>query len=287
MLLKDAVESYLEWKAGNTKKAAVAYRPHLERFTQLMKNKDTREIKLTDFSKFHDVMQLKYAPSNVAYAITILKDFARFLRAEGESIVDPFMIRIPKFTPKMRSVVDDEDIGKMCMTLSEWRYDDVLKRLMIYMLRDTGIRVSELCDLNISDIDITKKFACIVTKKSNKMRYIMWSSETHALLIKYLGVRLTLNQTNPLFISTQIRKRITTRSVERWITQLRMGAGILRQLTPHSFRHYKAHKMLEMGANVKEIQLILGHSEENPRAAFQYLRTDKTEFMTIASKFVE
>ncbi len=285
MQLTVAIEKYLTWKSAHTNRAAYSYRPNLKKLVEYFGDIQVAKLRLSNLSEFQVGIRTKYAPSNVSYIVTIVRDFIKFLKSEGETVIDPFMIKVPKFLPKKMPVAEEDHINRMCKYLNDWTYDDLLKKLSLYMMKDTGMRVSELTDLNISDIHKDKNYCVVVTKKNGSERYVMWGKETHEMLLKYLEIRQNLTKTNPLLISYRIKKRITPRSVERWIEILRKKAGILSRLTPHSFRHYKAHTMLANGADVKELQVVLGHSEENPRAAFQYIKLNRNEALSVLKKY--
>lgn len=285
MELRDAIQKYLEWKSTHTSKAPVIYRIHLERFRKLIK-KRVGKITLDNVIHFYQVQKIKYSYANVRYSMTILKNFFKFCNAQRLSDLDPYLIRIPKNIPKPRIVATVGDVAKMCALCSELEFHSLRNRLIIEMLWSTGMRVSELCDLNISDIDTLKTFTTIQTKKNKSFGWIMWSTEAQRLLIKYIGVRICLNQKPPLFIDLRGRGRLTPRSVERIVKAIAMEAGLTKKITPHSFRHGKAHHMLSQGAGVKDIQVVLRHSEDNPQASWHYIRLDKREFVKVAERWL-
>ncbi len=275
--MREYIEEYLLWKATYAVPASISYRLPLQGLVKL--------DSLADVIEFKKSIESKYSDSTVAYAMTVLRDFIKYLNANNLSSIPYDMIKVPRFLPKRRTVSNDDDLAKMLSTLSETKFTELRNRVIIRILHDSGCRVSELVDLNISDIE--GQTAMIRTKKTTSERVIMWSNQTQKELNNYLGNRLCINSTQPLFISMFPKSpRITIRQVERIIEQVGKNAGLKKNLTPHSFRHGKAHDMLNRGANVKEIQSVLGHSELNPRAAFQYIKLDNREQKSILKKFV-
>lgn len=286
--MQNLIHRYLAWKAINTSRAPTAYKIHLNRFSKII-HKLPRKICFDDVSKFSEMMKIKFAESYRAYAITILKDFFKYGNSVGEMSINHELIKIPKFLPRRRVVVEKEDFKKMCESLNQWEFYELQKLVIISMLWDSGMRISELCGLNLSDIETDKNYTQIITKKAKSFGWVMWSKETHKLLLRYIGIRICLNQRNELFTATEKRcrrERVTRRTVQRWVRQICQCCGITKLITPHSFRHGKAHQMIKRGANVKEIQVILRHSEDNPRAAFQYIRLDQKESLGIAGKYL-
>lgn len=281
------IREYLLWKATYAPAAAKSYRSPLLNIRKL--------DSLADVIKFKERIEDKYSDSSVAYSMTVLRDFIKFLNTTGKSKIPTELIKVPRFIPKKRTVAQNNDAIKMVNTLNPYKFIELRDRVIIRMLSDTGIRVSELTALNISDVGLTDTItgnhipnaAEIHTRKTTEKRVIMWSEQTHRELNQYLGTRLCLTSSQPLFISTYSKyPRITTRQVERIIKEVSRRAGIKKNVTPHSFRHGKAHDMLSKGANVKEIQSVLGHSELNPRASFQYIRLGAEEQKKILKKYV-
>jgi site-specific recombinase XerD len=153
---------------------------------------------------------------------------------------------------------------------------------------ESMIRVSELIELNIDGIDPQKNYVEIVGKKNYKKRWIMWSPETHQLLLTYIAKRKMLAPHEALFAreTAGVTNRMQTRSVERWIKIARETAGITTMISCHALRHGGAHELVKKGASLKFLGLILGHSDSNPRAGMQYLRFSKEESLDVVNKFV-
>lgn len=275
--MEKKIQDYLIWKSTYAKSASISYKCPLLNIRKL--------DSLSDVIEFKNNIEKKYSSSTVAYSMTVLRDFIKYLNATKQSKIQHDLIKIPRFVQKRRTVSTKDDLVKMLSLLDDSKFNELRNRVMIRMLSDTGIRVSELTNLNISDIE--GKTALIMTRKSVHERVIMWSDQTNKELLKYLGPRICINSTEPLFVSMFPKyPRITTRQVERIIESVGKKAMLKKNLTPHSFRHGKAHDMLEKGANVKEIQSVLGHSETNPRAAFQYIKLANHEQKSILKKFV-
>lgn len=288
MLLRDAIEKYLLWKQTETRTAAKVYRPYLEHLYDYVGNKDTLEITLEDISQFRASLKLKYNDGNIANHNNVIKNFYKWLEASRATHVHPFLIRNPRFQPPERPVATPEEVERMCATLNENSYNDLMRLVAIRMMWDSMIRVSELVDLNVSDIVSQKNFTEIIGKKNYKKRWIMWSENTHRLLMKYVEKRKAFSDHEALFVheSNGSCQRLATRSVERWLKIAREKAGIEKAISCHALRHGGAHELVKQGASLKFIGLILGHSDNNPRAGMQYLRFSKEESLDVVEKFV-
>lgn len=286
MEIKQAIQNYLEWKVLRSPRAAVIYKPHLYRLSEF-RNKNVNEITDRDIVEFNQHLAIKHNPPTIAYSCRVLKNFFRYLNAIQESTVNPFLIQEPKYARKERIGVSDEEFKAMCDALNPWDLKDLQKLTVLHMLRDTGIRVAELCELNVDQISSTENYTSVETKKNKQTRWIMWSESFHKdMLLRWLGSRISLNQKPSLFISLDKtgRERITTRTVERWIKAIAEKAGIKKSIHPHMFRHAKAHSMKANGADLKDIQMMLGHV--SPFSALMYLNFDKNEMLANARKYL-
>jgi len=288
MPITKAINNYLDWKLIRSPKAAVTYKYHLHRLADYCDDKDTRNISNEDIVRFNHMLSKKFNPPGVAYSCRVLKNFFRYLNSVQESTVNPFLIQEPKYAKKQRIGVTDEEFKAMCSVLNPWELTDLQKLTVLQFLYNTGVRVSELCDLNVEQISSTENFTSIETKKNKQLRWIAWREDFHKnTLLRWLGSRICLNKKPNLFMALdekQGRERITPRTIERWIRDIAQKAGIKKNVTPHMFRHAKAHRMKADGADLKDIQMMLGHV--SPYSALIYLNFDKNEMLANARKFL-
>lgn len=280
-------DNFLEFKATQIEKAD-AYRYPINTFIENIATdpvQTTMEIVTKAFRRIKN----RYSHNYYAYIYAINKQFLVYGSGEGVlTLPNVERLKTPKQKPTKREFVTRDDLDKMCATLNPWEFWQLRKIVIFRLLFDTGMRVSELKDLNINDLrDGQSNIAEIQTKKSNKQGLVMWSEETDELFKRYLGTRISLSDTQPVFIDRKKHTRLSCRSIQRWVREVCKEAGIKKHITPHSFRHGKAHDVLNKGGNVKEVQAILRHSETNPIASFQYLRLNDSEFMRVAKRFVD
>jgi site-specific recombinase XerD len=276
MVIQKAIAEYLEWKGSYAPAAAKAYGTCLNKFS--VERSNLEEISQLDVVRFIESQSSKLKTITVVWYVNILKDFFGYYRCK----VNPKLIRRPKFTAEPRQYVTEEEFAKMNGVLNEWEFYQLQKKVAINLLWHTGIRVSELCDIDLLDIENSKNSAKIVTKKNKQYRYIMWSGDAHQLLMRYIGTKICLNQNPALFSGRE--GRITRRTIERWVKDTSKKAGIERRVHPHMFRHGKAHKMLRNGADLNDVKTILGHRTIVSTQAYTGLFPE--EFERMASKYV-
>lgn len=283
--MKEHIQSYLDWKAGHTTKTAQNYRPILERFARIVQ-KGVGELTVEDITKFQYLNKLKYASTTCRYQSIAVRDFIKYCCRRGWTNVEPDLIRIPKADEYDPVVLAPEEFEDICLACNESSFEGLTRLLVFHLLWSTGVRVSELCDLDVDDLSLEERVASIRTKKSRKMGLVMWDEETHKLLLRYLGTRLSLNR-KPALILNERRRRVSPKSIQRWVRSACEEVGISKQITPHSFRHGKAHWVVNHGGGVREVQVILRHSEANPLASFRYIRASRVEFKRVASRFFQ
>lgn len=282
---------YLDWKGTYAHKASINYRIWLEKFIQLCGNKKIEEYEISDIVKYRSWLESNYGSYSTQYAIVVLKNFFQFFKFQDCACLSPAFIRIPRINQKSHRAITEGEYNKIISVIPTNEFLTLRDSLMIRLLWDTGVRVSELCDIDITNIDENKPSAVISTKKTGKKRIIVWSKETHELLMKYMPIRLELhnvNKASALFIGTEKGKgwsvRLTTRSVQRRVMYYVDRAGIKEKITPHSFRHGWAHKRRDQNAPLAFIQRGLGHL--SPVSTFIYEQYCDNEFENRAMNYL-
>ena len=139
-------------------------------------------------------------------------------------------------------------------------YLDSRNRTVIDVLYSTGCRVSELCDINIADIDLDEKYLKLKGKGS-KQRIVPIGSMLYKNLMQYLNVRETFlqNRGEPLFLSKS-KNKLDRTAVFRIIKKTAKNISLQTDVHPHTLRHSAATHMLEGGCDLRTVQEFLGHS---------------------------
>jgi len=262
--LEFAIDQFLEWGSAHySNRTIITYSSLLDKCKKHFgPEKSLAEIRPVHISQY--IFTLKkagYAESSIAYMLTAIRVLFKFLQLHGQTTWDYRLVQIPKYTskhfPTVRKDVVDELAGNI-------RIDDLKglrDKAIVLFLYATGVRVSELCDLTIEEIDEDTMRGTIVTKKSRKQRMILWDYETNETLKQYLAEREQWATTDHVFISLTKHPdyfggKLTTRSVQRIIAKHRPKG---RRIVPHSFRSGLATDMLENRVSLRVIQESLGH----------------------------
>ena len=282
------VKTYLDWKATYTRRASVNYRIWLDKFIDCTQKK-LEKTEVGDIIKYRNGLEDSgYQPKSIELAMIIVKNYFTFWRLQGKKCLSPELIRVQHTVANSHLPITFEEYCSIMTFIHPNDFWELQKLVIVRLLFETGVRVSELCDLNVTDINPEKMNATIRTKKTAKLRTIFWSVETHIMVRELLIQRKKLNSTPALLVGQNRdgspSKRMTTRTVQRTIKTLCALAGIEKKITPHSFRHGKAHRILDLGGNPKDVQAVLGHCD--PASSFTYLQWNNKEFETRAKMFL-
>lgn len=285
-MLSAYIDSFLLWKSSYTTHAYKNYRPVLVQLNQYI-NKKIEDITEADIMLFQNRLKVKYHPGGVAFRVTVIKNFFDYFSKKHICKIDPYFIKIPKYTPRPHDFVTYEEFKKMDTVAGEGNFWELQRRVAIRLMYECGLRVGELVAINTLDILLPERKAFIIAEKSLKRSLIKWSEETHQLLVKYIGTRICLNSYPALFIGSNgpKRDRITSRSVERWVVEIARQAGInYKHVVCHSLRHGKAHRVKELGGDIVDIQKNLRHT--NLISSQRYTHFDEVEQEKIVDKFL-
>jgi len=180
--------------------------------------------------------------------VKALQAFFRFLEMDVAEDLKP-----PKRGEPLPKYLSE---GEMAMLL-KMAAEDGRDAAIILTLGYTGMRLGELCALNVEDIDFADEIITIRSGKGDKGRIVLIEERTKEALGQYLNARRAIS--GPLFVSTRGR-RINYKAVERLIDKYSKKAGIIKRVTPHVLRHTLATSLLRRGADIRIIQQLLGHA---------------------------
>jgi len=172
-------------------------------------------------------------------------------------------IKMPKKEKRLPEVLTKEEVSKMIESS-----DNLKTRLIISMLYSSGLRVSELVNLKVSDVDLQNNLGWVRKGKGSKDRMFTLSRNLSEDLKKYLSDR----EHNFVFSKD---KPLTTRNIQKIIYGLRKRTGINKKVTPHTMRHSYATHLLESGVDIRVIQTLLGHSNLNTTQVYTHVSSDQ------------
>ena len=263
MLIQSISEylTYLEVERGLSKNTVLAYENDILGFFDYFKNiEDPNEIKRIHFSEYTVYLaQNGLLSSSVTRKIASIKGFFRFLAANKEIKSNPSLSvsspKIPKKLPKVISYEEIEKLLKNRLTTKE--------KAVFELLYATGLRVSELVNLTVKNVDF-KTGLIRTTGKGSKDRIVPMGKKAKEALSRYMKERNLLlkakmgsgAESDYIFLNAKSEK-ISRQWVYNFIKK--QGETINKTISPHTIRHSFATHLLENGADLRAVQELLGH----------------------------
>ncbi len=261
--------AYLRIEKGSSERTIEAYEADLERYRDFLAEKEvfnlsevTREL-IVEYESF--LFNENFAASTISRRISAVKGFHRFCVAEGYTDANPAgSLPLPKTPERLPDVLSIQQICDMLEALDGAEPSDLRNRAILEVLYGCGLRVSELCGLNLGDVLLDEGYIRVIGK-GDKQRISPISGAATRALSAYLEqgrselVKPYSKPTDAVFLNTR-GGRLTRQSVFRIVAAAGLTIGV-KNLHPHTLRHSFATHMLEGGADLRVIQDILGHSD--------------------------
>ena len=223
------------------------------------------------------LQKLGKATSTISRNLASIRSFYQYLLLNKVVDVDPTMnLESPKTEKKLPSILSLKEIDTLLNQPEEDSPKGVRDKAMLELLYATGIRVTELISLNISDVNINMGY--IRCSGSNKERTIPIGSIALKALKDYIDSHQELFSTakedSPLFMNVQ-GKRLTRQGFWKIIKSYTKKANIHKKITPHTLRHSFATHLIQNGADLKSVQEMLGHSDISTTQVYMNLSKNK------------
>lgn len=256
---------YLKLEKGLSPNTLDAYLHDLDKLLHYLQGggNDVLDVKAGQLESFfaglHDI---GITPRSQARILSGVKSFFRFLVLDDYRNDDPSeLIEGPKTGLHLPEVLTVEEIDRIIASVDMEKAEGPRNRAMLETLYSCGLRVSELCGLKLSELYLDQGFIK-VEGKGSKQRLVPISPRAIAEITAWLQVRST-GRIKPGFEDIVFLARwgngISRIMVFHLIKELAAKAGIMKNISPHTFRHSFATHLLEGGANLRAIQCMLGH----------------------------
>jgi len=283
-MLRVHIERFCSWlsdEKGYSPHTVSGYRRDLLEFgagaglETAVQDIDSRTIRNYVYS-----LNLKNKSSSVARKLSALRTFFRFLEAEEVVRLNPMAhIAMPKQEQHMPVFLTVDEVFALLECPGPDETFGPRDRAMLELLYSTGMRVSELVACNMANLDLESEMVR-VRGKGNKERLVPFGKPAVKALHEYFPhretqLRISMQQgrkydREAVFLNSR-GSRLTSRSVERMIAEYGRRAGIDKPVTPHVLRHSFATHLLEMGADMRSVQELLGHASLSTTQKYTHL----------------
>ena len=285
-LLIDSIESFmltLEKERNFSLHTIKAYKNDLNRFNYFLNNtlsrKKLAKINRNDIRKFlAEEYDNGYSSKTVARRLATIKSYFKYL-VKTELIQENISIHInsPKVPKKLPNFVDKNLIDTLMKTPSLDTHIGIRDRAVLELFYSTGMRLSELVNMNIGDFEINKKLIRVIGK-GNKERMIPYGRNAESAIKNYLKIRnLSLKPAfanKPLFVNSS-EKRISKRTIQRRMNNYIKLVADGKRIGPHLLRHTFATHLLDNGADIRAVKDLLGHSSLSSTQIYTHVSIEK------------
>ena len=247
--------SYIASEKGLSVNTIQAYERDIRRFAGGLDREAAEEGIVNHMSS---LKEKGYASSSIYRTLMALRVFFRFLKREGYVEKDPTaLLESPKMWQLIPEVLTAQEVERLLGAPGEGE-EEVRDKAVLETLYATGIRVSELCNLDIHDVG---ENTVRVLGKGGKERIVPIGEEAIAAIDAYLGnYRHDKGEHRPLFVSKR-GKRMSRVTVWEKVKFYARKVGIEKEISPHTLRHSFATHLLDHGADLRVIQEMLGHAD--------------------------
>ena len=210
-----------------------------------------------------------------ARRLSALRSYCRFLLRKGAIAADPTLFcDNPKLPDHLPEVLSREEIERILTTAQTSRAGS-RDSCMLELLYAAGLRVSELCSLTLSDLDLQRGIVHVVGKGS-KTRFVPLHSLAQKRILAYLAdVRPQFRPRGQEVFVNRFGKGLTRQYVWKMVKETVLRAGITRDISPHTFRHSFATHLLEGGADLRSVQMLLGHADIAATEIYTHVQTTR------------
>jgi len=259
--------AYYVWLRRHTEVTRLVFYWHDLQKARLDTGVDVNPVMVTDFLSFLSSMRT-YKPKTFHRVISTLSSFYRFLYTQGAVVANPVIgIERPRIKQQEVKYLKHSQVLRLIDSVPDDR-----DKLIIRTIYATGVRVSELCNINIEDIDF-EEHTIRIRGKGDKIRIVFVDDDTLEAIRKFTGNQIV----GPLFVGQQ-GKNISPRAIQH-IFRHYAPEGI----TPHKIRHSYASELYRRSKNLRVVQENLGHT--SIKTTEIYLHTDIDERRQVYQQF--
>ncbi len=291
--MKEFIEEFinhLSVERGLARNTLVAYRHDLTKYTDFL---DSKKIGVVDQVNRHHVTEYMYDQKNknlstnsICRNLAAIKMFHRFLVKERLAKEDPTtLVETPKMWKRIPDVLSSGEIESMIKATAGHSREALRDQAIVELLYASGMRVSELVDLKMENVNLESGYIRCIGKGS-KERLIPIGKKSREAIKAYIEkIRRKIKKAElpPNLFLSRLGKRISRQSIWKIIKRYGAKAQIKKRIKPHTIRHSFATHLLEHGADLRSVQEMLGHSDISTTQI--YTHVDRERLRTIHKEF--
>ncbi len=289
--LKNRFLEYLEIERGRAKKTIENYDHYLSCFLEwsgVNEAKDITESRVREFrlllNRFVDKKGHNLKKITQNYYIIALRSFLKYLSRNDIETLPAEKVEVGKTSMREVDFLESDEVERIIEASTGDSFKSLRDKAILELLFSGGLRVSELININRDKLNL-KTQEVVVRGKGDKLRVIFVSDRAKEVLQKYLDKRTDIDPA--LFVRDEkaLKKfkkkekgtglRLTPRSIQRIVKYYATKAGIVKDVHPHTLRHSFATDLLSNGADIRSVQVMLGHSSITTTQIYTHVTNQK------------
>jgi site-specific recombinase XerD len=272
--LKREFLEHIEIEKGRALKTVENYDHYISRYFEFSKVKNPSDITSESVREFRLWLNRQSMGNNRStgktvsrktqnYYMIALRVFLKFLTRRKVESMSAEEIDLAKIPERHLDLITKNELARLLASSEGDDIKSLRDKSILELLFSTGLRVSELCSLT-NDLDLTaEEFS--IRGKGGKVRVVFVSPEARDALKKYLALRKDMSDALFVQMGSELKNNseirpLARRSIERIVKQCAIKAGISKKVTPHVIRHCFATDLLSNGADIRSVQMMLGHA---------------------------
>ena len=244
-------------------------------FLDYLKNKDILTITNRDVQLFSEdiLVPFGYSVNSQRQFISAIKQLKTFMPSLS---IDDLTLERPRKTKLLPTVLSKEEVLRLLVNTRNLKH-----RAALTLIYSSGLRISELINLKLADIDVVRRQIFIRSGKGRKDRVVIFAESFMPMYQNYMATY----QPKVYFIEGKPGVKYSVESVRAVVRRSAQRAGIAKRVTPHTLRHSFATHLLENGVDIRHIQELLGHS--SPNTTMIYTHVSRKDILSIQSPLDE
>ena len=269
---------YLRFEKKYSENTISSYKRDLNKLNSYLK-KDFTKLTKADIQKYIQNLSKNESSNTISRTISSLKSFYKFLEINKYTNTNPLTTIIsPKTARKLPKVLSEEEVNKL-LDINLNNDFDYRNKAMLELMYSSGLRVSELINLTVNDVDLKNSLVRIFGKGSKERIVPLNDYATEALNNYILYHRPKLfkqKESNYLFLNNH-GNQMTRQGFFKTLKKIAKEKGIKSELSPHTLRHSFATHLLKYGADLRSIQELLGHSDISTTQIYTHITNEMLE----------
>ena len=273
--------SVLQFEKKYSNNTLINYKKDLNDFIEFLVTNGYKNFDDVDYQVIRRYLTYlynkRYSNKTISRYISSLRSFFKYLLKEKKIKNNPMtLVSNPKIEKKLPKFVPYKELEQILNAFDSNTPLDFRNSLVLELLYSTGIRVGELVNIKISDIELSKQEICILGK-GNKERIVLFGGKCLELINKYLNSFYKIyNINNGEYLLLGVRgNKLNEREVRKIVDEAVHKAGVKLNISPHVLRHTFATHMLNEGADLRSVQQLLGHESLSTTTIYTHVSNER------------